>query len=303
MKRTNGKRRVDLNGKETNMKKENLIPRRKLLQTSALGILGLSLPFAGRSESIFERNTFVSGKPYPAYPSLDPELVNDVVGKSHFDLDTVKKLVEKRPELARATWEWRFGDFESAVGAASHVGRRDIVQYLLSKGARPNIFTYTVLGAYDAVKNMIEFTPGIQTTLGPHGISLLDHSRASLRMENTMSATEVDNCKKLIDYLESLGDAGGPTYEDVPEDEKPKYLGDYKYGEGEKEGFSIQLNMRKFLSLGAIGEFGGALYRVGEKEFAYNGAPSVRVTFQFEGDEVKSLTVKEPEREIVARKI
>ena len=284
------------------MKNENLISRRKVLQSSALGMLGLSLPFSANS-FIVERNHMVSGKPYPAYPSLEPELVNEVVGKSHFDLDTVKQLVEKRPELARATWEWRFGDFESAVGAASHVGRRDIIQYLLSKGATPDIFTFATLGAFETVKGIIELSPGIQTSLGPHGISLLSHAKAGLRMEDKMNIKDVDNCKKLIDYLESLGDANGTDYEDVPEEEKPKYLGDYKYGEGEKEGFSIQLNMRKMLSLGAIGEFGGALYKINENEFTYNGAPSVRVSFQFEGEKVKSLTVKEPEREIVAKKV
>ncbi len=281
------------------------ISRRKVFQTSAIGLLGLSVPFGSLAMPNFGigSDLIISGKPYPAYPSLDPDLVQEVVGKSHSDLDAVKSLVEKRPELARATWEWRFGDFESAIGAASHVGRRDIVQYLLSKGARPNLFTYTVLGAYEVVKNMIDFSPGIQRTLGPHGISLLDHAYAGLRMKSSMSTKEVDNCKKLIDYLESLGDAGGEEYQDLPDEEKQKYLGDYKYGDAEDEGFTVQLNMRKMLSLGGIGEFGGSLYKVGDNEFIYNGAPSVKVSFQWELDKVKSLIVKEPERSIVAKKI
>lgn len=280
------------------------ISRRKVIQSSALGFLGLSLPMATPT-LLPERPpaTSSSGKPHPAYPSLDPDLVSEVVGKSHFDLETVRRLVDQRPELASAVWEWRFGDFESAVGAAAHVGRRDIIHYLLSKGARPNLFTYATLGAYKAVKIMIESTPGIQTTLGPHGISLQDHARAGLRMKDQMSEAEINNCEKLIDYLESLGDADGQRYEEVPEDEKPRYLGDYKYGDGADEGFSVQLNMRKLLSLGAIGEFGGALYKIGNNEFAYNGAPSVRVTFQTDGDKVKSLTVAEPENTVIAYKV
>ncbi len=274
------------------------ISRRKALQVSGFGFIGISLPLAGS-----QLTDYTPGKPYPAYPSLDPELVGEVVGKSHFDLVRVKQLVEERPELASATWEWRFGDFESAIGAASHVGRRDIVQYLLSKGARPNIFTYTVLGAYKVVKGMIEYTPGIQKTPGPHGISLLDHAHAGLRMKDKMTATQIEDCKKLIDYLEELGDAGGETYEDVKEEDKPKYLGDYKYGEKENEGFSIKLNMRKALSIGAIGEFGGALYKIGDNLFTYNGAPSVRITFDWKNDLVQSLTVKIPGSEITARKV
>ncbi len=237
------------------------------------------------------------------YPSIESEIVSEVVGKSHFDLDRVKELVDARPELARATWDWGFGDFETAVGAAAHVGRRDIVQYLHSKGARPNIFSYTVLGAHDVVKAMIEFTPGIQQTFGPHGISLLSHAKAGLRMEDQMSTKEIDDCNRLIGYLESLGDADGEQYEEVPEEEKPRYVGDYKYGDQDHEGFSVRLNMRKMLSLGKIGAFGGALWKVGENQFYYNGAPSTEVSFQFEGDTVTSLTVKEPGRELVAKKV
>ena len=73
---------------------------------------------------------------------IDPAVVEAMVSKSHFDLEGVEKLVTTRPELAKASWEWRFGDFESAIGAASHVGRRDIVQYLLQKGGRPTLFTF-----------------------------------------------------------------------------------------------------------------------------------------------------------------
>lgn len=282
----------------------NHISRRKALQRSALGIISLSLPFSGFSHVNKQKSIpIVAGKPHPAYPSLEPDLVSEVVGKSHFDLEAVKNLVEKRPELARATWEWRFGDFESAIGAASHVGRRDIINYLLSKGATPDIFTFATLGAYEIVKGIIQLSPGIQTSSGPHGISLLSHAKVGLRMEDKMSSDEIENSKRLIAYLEELGDADGPQYMEVPESEKPKYLGDYKYGEGKDEGFSIQLNMRKMLSLGAIGEFGGALYKIRENEFTYNGAPSVSVSFQFEKEKVISMTITEPGSSLVAKKI
>src|SRR5688572_4319271 len=62
------------------------------------------------------------------FPSHDPASVREIVGKSHRDLEGVKKLVDVRPELAKAVWDWGFGDWESALGAASHVGRRDIAE-------------------------------------------------------------------------------------------------------------------------------------------------------------------------------
>jgi hypothetical protein len=80
-------------------------------------------------------------------------------------------------------------------------------------------------------------------------------------------------------------------------------MGDYKYGDGDLDGFSVKLNMRKLLTLGKIGKFGGALYKIGENKFTYNGAPSVVVTFLFENEKVISLTVSEPNLTLTAKKI
>ncbi|MEQ9591467.1 MAG: hypothetical protein RLN86_02660 [Cyclobacteriaceae bacterium] len=278
------------------------VSRREVIKSSALGVAGLTLPIVSSSRPFFFEVSN-SERPYPAYPSLEPELVSEVVGKSHFDLDRVRELVESRPELARATWEWRFGDFESAIGAASHVGRRDIIQYLLSKGASPSIFTFATLGANDIVRGMIAYSPGIQTSLGPHGISLLSHAKVGLRMEDSMSKIEIENCKKLIGFLEELSDADGPKYLEIPEKERDAYLGDYKYGDGKADGFTIQLDMRKLATLGPLGGFGGALYKMSENLFTYNGAPSVRVSFQWQDEAVKSVTVKTPDAEVKALRI
>lgn len=280
------------------------IERREVLKYSALGILGLSIPgFSlnnNTSNSIFELNQENLPK---HYPNINPEIIVDVVGKSHFDLEGVQKLVDKRPELARSVWEWRFGDFESAIGAASHVGRRDIALYLLSKGARPTLFTFAMLGSYDIVKATITSFPGIEKNMGPHGISLLRHAYAGERMKDKMSAIEIKNLKKTISFLESLEGSDGEKYIDVSPEEQKKFLGDYKYGTGENDGFSITINMRKLLSLGSIGDFGGALYKTGKNTFIYNGVPSVSVTFEIENDIVKSLTITDPDTSIVAKKI
>ncbi|MCB0582954.1 MAG: hypothetical protein KDD10_26985 [Phaeodactylibacter sp.] len=282
------------------------VDRRAMVKSSVFGLLAVSLPnvvYAGTGLNKKSRMPLRQAGPNSSFPNIDPEIVSSVVGASHFDLEKVKELVDKRPELARANWEWRFGDWESAIGAASHVGRRDIVFYLMDKGARPSIFTFAMLGAYDVVKSMIEFQPGIQKTMGPHGISLLQHAKTGSRMQDTMSSTAQDNLKRLVDYLEALGDADGETYLDVSPKEQEKYLGDYKYGDGPEDGFRIQLNMRKMLALGPIGGFGGALYKIGEHKFTYNGAPSVVIAFEVENGAVQSLTVHDPEITITAMKI
>lgn len=279
--------------------------RRVAIKSSAFGLLAASIPnvlFAKNMVSL-DSNQNNYENLFCRYPSIDDEIVSEVVGKSHFDLDRVKELVDIRPELSRATWDWSFGDWESAVGAASHVGRRDIVLYLLEKGARPNIFTMATLGKYKTVKSMIDALPGIQKTSGPHGISLLNHAEAGLRMKDVMSAPEIEESEKLISYLESLGNADGKTYESLKDDEKDKYLGDYMYGDGETAGFSVKLNMRKMIALGKLGSFGGGLNKIAEHTFLYNGVSSVTITFQVEDNIIKSLTVTEPGLTVVAKKI
>lgn len=285
--------------------KNNKVNRRTALKTYSLAFMGLSVPgLALTNNNLNWSHSPSNGEIVPKhFPNIDPEIIAEVVGKSHFDLDRVKELVENRPELSRSVWEWRFGDFESAIGAASHVGRRDIATYLISKGARPTIFTFAMLGTFSVIKSVVESIPDIQRISGPHGISLLDHAYAGERMEAEMTKNEVNDLKLTIDYLESLGDAGGEQYLDVSSEEQRKYLGNYKYGEGEQEGFTINLNMRQLLSLGPIGGFGGALYKIGENKFTYNGAPSVIITFEVHDDTIKSLTLSEPGFTVIAEKV
>ena len=285
--------------------KNNRVDRRTVLKASSLAFMGFCCPsFILAENSSLKLDTTTYKENIPQYfPHIDPEIISEVVGKSHSNLERVKELVEVRPELAKSVWEWRFGDFESAIGAASHVGRRDIALYLIEKGARPTIFTFAMLGAYEVVKSIIESMPGIQKNPGPHGISLLEHAYAGERMQEKMTAMEVDNLKRTIDFLESLGDARGETYLTVSSDEQKKYLGDYKYGDESKDGFTIQLNMRNLLSLGPIGGFGGALYKIAENKFTYNGAPSVNISFDIQNEIVKSLTLSEPGLSIVAAKV
>lgn len=278
------------------------ISRRVAVKSSIFGLLTASLP----SITFAKTMTGVTEKPevlFYRYPAIPDDIVSETVGASHFNIERVKELVNGRPELARATWDWSFGDFESAIGAASHVGRRDIVDFLLSKGARADIFTFAMMGSYDIVKSMIEFSPGIQRTAGPHGISLLQHVKIALRSD-TMPGKDKPGANKLLTYLESLGDADGlDTFIDVKEADQQKFLGDYRYGDGPADGFSVKVNMRKLLSLGRLGKFGGALYQKRENVFMYNGAPSVEISFSIEGDRVTGLSIKEPDLVLTAKKV
>jgi hypothetical protein len=109
---------------------------------------------------------------------LDPELVSEFVLKAHGDLGVVKQLLEQHPALVNAAWDWGGGDWETALGAASHVGRRDIAEHLLARGARIDIFAAAMLGETEIVRAMLEAQPSLREARGPHGIPLVAHAEA-----------------------------------------------------------------------------------------------------------------------------
>jgi hypothetical protein len=111
-------------------------------------------------------------------PALAPELVNEFVLKAHGDLEVVKRLLEEEPALLNAAWDWGGGDWETGLGAAAHVGRRDIALYLLECGARMDVFAAAMLGEVEVVRAMLEAQPSLRDSLGPHGIPLAAHAEA-----------------------------------------------------------------------------------------------------------------------------
>ncbi len=272
--------------------------RRLVLQSGILSLV--SLPLLGRNMlSALPPTPDIISKPHGNYPSVSLDLVAEIVGVSHANLDRLKQLVDNRPELSKASWDWGFGDVESAIGAASHTGRADIASYLIQRGASPTIFTMAMLGKADAVKATIDAMPGIQQIAGPHDISLLQHAKTGMET----GASNKDNGNRTIDYLLSLGDAVGKQHPAVAEADKKIYLGDYRYGSGEGEGFSVRLNMRGTLSLGRLGKFGGALLKTGHHSFTYNGAPSVHVIFTIADQIASAVTIIEPGFEMKATRV
>ena len=85
------------------------------------------------------------------FPTQSPALAREMVTVSHFNPKRVKELLEQHPTLANASWDWGFGDWESALGAASHMGNLEIAQALLQHGARPSIFSAAMLGQLEVV--------------------------------------------------------------------------------------------------------------------------------------------------------
>jgi hypothetical protein len=111
-------------------------------------------------------------------PPLDSELVQSFVSNAHGDLDAVRELLEREPALVNAAWDWGGGDWETGLGAAAHMGRRDIALFLLDHGARVDVFAAAMLGETEVVRAMLTAWPELRDARGPHGIPLLAHAKA-----------------------------------------------------------------------------------------------------------------------------
>ena len=126
-------------------------------------------------------------------PALAPNLVQEFVGNAHGDLKRVRELLAQQPTLINATWDWGAGDFETGLGAASHMGRKDIAEFLLENGARLDLFAAAMLGKLDIVRAALTAYPRAIQTPGPHGIPLIVHAQAG-----------GDDAKEVLGYLQSL---------------------------------------------------------------------------------------------------
>jgi hypothetical protein len=109
---------------------------------------------------------------------LDLKLVEDFVGSAHGDLERVKELLAQEPGLLNAAHDWGGGNWETALGAASHVGNREIAEFLLSQGSPMTICTAAMLGKLELVQAIIVDNPAQLQALGAHGIPLLAHAKA-----------------------------------------------------------------------------------------------------------------------------
>lgn len=169
---------------------------------------------AGPVEAPFERDySPPSFKPSWKKPQINRLLAQDFVIYAHSDLEMVKKLLEKEPALLNATMDWGGGDWETGLGGASHMGRRDIVEYLLAKGARIDLFCAAMMGRLDAVKSFLTLEPRLIDAWGPHGFSLHFHAQVGGReaepvLEYLQSIKKVE--LKPIPFLAKPA-AGGPS--------------------------------------------------------------------------------------------
>jgi hypothetical protein len=154
---------------------------------SSLALAGVSL--------LPSANIFAQEKPKQEKPApINLEIVKEFVGASHGKFDRVKEMLDENHLLLHVSYDWGGGDYESGIEAAGHVGNKEIASYLLSKGARYNIYLASMLGHLDTVKQVLTFNPGLLNSKGPHGFTMLHH--ANKGGEGSAAVAE---------YLKSLG--------------------------------------------------------------------------------------------------
>jgi hypothetical protein len=254
------------------------IGRRRFALLGLSSLAGATLP--GQTPP----QTIASESVLNAFPLHPPEMVREMVTVAHFDVKRVKELVDARPALARAAVDWGFGDWEDALGAASHMGNRAIAEYLLSKGARPSIFSAAMLGQLEVVRAFITAQPGVQRTAGPHSISLLSHARAGGKQ-----------AQAVFDYLNALGDAGEPVAPQLTEEQAAHLAGIYTFADQR-----IDITRKGTqLTLTRPGRIGRGLIYQGDNTFHPAGAEAVRVRFTAAGD-ASLLTVHDPDLVLTA---
>jgi hypothetical protein len=266
-----------------------------LSRRSLLKIASIAIPLQALPSRIEALTPSPEGMPasdtFPAHP---PELVREMVIVAHFDLQRVRELVDTRPALARAAMDWGFGDWEDALGAASHMGNRAIALCLIGKGARPSIFSAAMLGQLEVVKPFIEAQPGVQKIRGPHSIPLLEHARKG-----------GPQAHPVFEYLQSLGDAGAEPEAPLADAERTKLLGTYIFGIAPSQQIDVTVEngpgIRNQLTWTRKGTMGRPLYHIGDNTFYPAGAPAVRIAFGNDDDGVL-MTINDPDVVLTARR-
>ena len=146
--------------------RQSTIKRRNFLkQTTTLALSFSVIPAVLKAERF--RQT--------ANSPLPPELVHEFVAAAHVNIAKVKEMLSKEPNLANACWDWGGGDFEVALGGPSHMGNRDIANYLLDNNARIDVFCAAMLGYKSVVESLVKSKPSIANVAGPHKFPLLYH--------------------------------------------------------------------------------------------------------------------------------
>ncbi len=165
------------------MESKFLISRSQFFKASLASGVAVATP------SIIKAELF-QDKPAP----IKLEIVKEFITVAHGNVARTKEMLDNDFSLLHVSNDWGGGDYESAIEAAGHVGNKEIAAYLLSKGARYNVYLACMLGQLEIVKQVLTINPQLLNSKGPHGFTMLHHA---------MKGGE--GSKAIVEYLQSLG--------------------------------------------------------------------------------------------------
>ena len=227
-----------------------------------------------------------------SFPSQHLSLAKEIVGVSHANLARVRELLQQQPALAKASFDWGYGDWETALGAAAHTGRREIAELLIENGAPPTLFSAAMLGQLDLVKAFLAATPGAQRMRGPHSFSLMVHAK----LGGPQAAS-------VVKHLEALGDADLPLKDEpIADEDRAQLDGRYIFGDRPRDSL-IVTTTPKGVAIVRPGAVSRGVVHLGNLEFHPVGAPAVRIRFERQGTKVAALTVSDPDLIVRGRKV
>lgn len=106
---------------------------------------------------------------------VDP--MRHLIIAAHSSLESLKESLAAHPEWIDTPYDWgERGGLETPLGAAAHVGRRDLAEYLLAQGATLTPVAAASLGLTDELGAFIDADSANANAKGAHGISILVHA-------------------------------------------------------------------------------------------------------------------------------
>lgn len=268
----------------------SLSPR--ALSPRSLSALTLPAPGAESSPPGPEGGTVHRRHDPLTFPQNDPERVSAIVGASHGNIDRVRELLSEQPALARASWDWGFGDWETALGAAAHTGRREIAELLIENGARPNLFSATMMGEMATVQAFLTADPSLYWLPGPHGIPLVNHARAGR-----------EAAAPVLEYLLDTFGADERPF-GVPETDglEARYSGRFELADDARFGVTVGIR-NGWLMVGAGEEPNARVIESGPDRFHPSASPGVLLHFGVTNGRAESLTVNDGPLHLQLRRV
>ena len=184
----------------------NNLTRRNFVSLVSVAGLGVLAAPKARSADTPATPATPAAKPTPEIPAISdmfptqtPELAREMVGVSHGNLARVNELLALHPTLANATWDWGFGDWETSLGAASHVGIPRLRARCWRTGAAVDLFGGDAQASSRSSRRSSRRRRGAR-----HRGAARDHALAHARAGG-------DAAKPVYEYLAALGGAD-PVY-------------------------------------------------------------------------------------------